>query len=257
MEGSNTAGYPFCAVLQAFPWYNVLVAALLAQVISSGNHRQFQRSRQRMRTPIRRWQFRGLVLHHRRHPATHSRRLVNRTARWGEPPVNGICRWCYERTASIKTRWHRYCLNAYRATSSCIRHNRTGPSGDASRVHAGEPTQHKTGDHSWTGIARTFLCRAACVSNQSAACKATSGAATRISGAGSFSTSDDYLSCWCRPDHTWEYSGQFPAAIIRALLPGLQSVPAPGRLDCTQRCAGPAEFPQFIHQEVEYCSIDR
>ena len=76
--------------------------ALLVQVISSGNHRQFQRSRQRMRTPIRRWQLRGLVLHHRRHPATHSRRLVNRTASWGEPPVNGICRWCYERTANIK-----------------------------------------------------------------------------------------------------------------------------------------------------------
>ena len=117
MEGSNTAGYPFCAVLQAFPWCNVLVAALLAQVISSGNHRQFQRSRQRMRTPIRRRQFRGLVLHHRRHPATHSRRLVNRTAKWGEPPVNGICRWCYERTANIKTRWHLYCLNAYRVAS--------------------------------------------------------------------------------------------------------------------------------------------
>ena len=33
-----------------------------------------------MRTPIRQRQFRGLVLHHRRHPATHPRRLVNRTA---------------------------------------------------------------------------------------------------------------------------------------------------------------------------------
>ena len=70
-----------------------------------------------MRTPIRRRQFRGLVLHHRRHPATHPRRLVNRTARWGEPPRNGICRWCYEPTAHIRTRWHRYCLNAYRVAS--------------------------------------------------------------------------------------------------------------------------------------------
>ena len=70
-----------------------------------------------MHTPIRRRQLRGLVLHHRRHPAEHPRRLVNRTASWGEPPVNGICRWCYEPTASIKTRWHRYCLNIYRVAS--------------------------------------------------------------------------------------------------------------------------------------------
>ena len=46
-----------------------------------------------------------------------SRRLVNRTASWGEAPVNGICRWCYELTASPKTRWHLYCLNAYRVAS--------------------------------------------------------------------------------------------------------------------------------------------
>ena len=70
-----------------------------------------------MRTPIRRRQLRGLVLHHRRHPAKHPRRLVNRTARWGEPPVNGICRWCYEPTASIRLRWHLYCLNAYLVAS--------------------------------------------------------------------------------------------------------------------------------------------
>ena len=70
-----------------------------------------------MKTPIRRRQLRGLVLHHRRHPAEHPRRLVNRTARWGEPPVAGICRWCYELTASPKTRWHLYCLNAYRVSS--------------------------------------------------------------------------------------------------------------------------------------------
>ena len=66
-----------------------------------------------MKTPIRQRQLRGLVLHHRRHPAEHSRRLVNRTARWGEPPRNGICRWCYELTASPKTRWHLYCLTIY------------------------------------------------------------------------------------------------------------------------------------------------
>ena len=70
-----------------------------------------------MRTPIRRRQLRGLVLHHRRHPSEHPRRLVSRTARWGEPPLNGICRWCYELTASPSTRWHRYCLNAYRVAS--------------------------------------------------------------------------------------------------------------------------------------------
>ena len=70
-----------------------------------------------MKTPIRQRQLRGLVLHHRRHPAEHPRRLVNRTASWGEPPVNGICRWCYERTSNIKTRWHLHCLNAYRVAS--------------------------------------------------------------------------------------------------------------------------------------------
>ena len=70
-----------------------------------------------MRTPIRRRQLRGLVLHRRRHPAEHPRRLVNRTARWGESPVDGICRWCYEPTAGIKLRWHLYCLNAYRVAS--------------------------------------------------------------------------------------------------------------------------------------------
>ena len=67
-----------------------------------------------MKTPNRRRQLKGLVLHHQRHPAEHRRRLVNRTTSWGEPPVNGICRWCYELTASPGTRWHRYCLNAYR-----------------------------------------------------------------------------------------------------------------------------------------------
>ena len=70
-----------------------------------------------MRTPIRRRQLRGLVLHHRRHPSEHPRRLVNRTARWGEPPIDGICRWCYEPTAGIRLRWHLYCLNAYRVAS--------------------------------------------------------------------------------------------------------------------------------------------
>ena len=70
-----------------------------------------------MRTPIKRRQIKGLILHFRRHPSTHRRRLVNRTASWKEPPTDGICRWCYERTAHIKTRWHSYCLNAYRVAS--------------------------------------------------------------------------------------------------------------------------------------------
>ena len=70
-----------------------------------------------MRTPIRQRQLRGLVLHHRRHSSDHRRRLVNRTASWKEPPSNGICRWCYEPTAHIRTRWHSYCLNAYRVAS--------------------------------------------------------------------------------------------------------------------------------------------
>ena len=79
--------------------------------------RQIPWSMQPMKTPIRQRQLRGLVRHHRRHPATHPRRLVNRTARWKEPPQDGTCRWCYERTAHIKTRWHPYCLNAYRVAS--------------------------------------------------------------------------------------------------------------------------------------------
>lgn len=70
-----------------------------------------------MHTPIRRRQLGGLVLHCRRHPAEHPRRLVNRAARWGEPPVNGICRWCYEPMVSINIHWHLYCLNAYRVAS--------------------------------------------------------------------------------------------------------------------------------------------
>ncbi len=40
---------------------------------------------------VRYRQIRGLVLHHLRHPSEHPRRLVNRTARRGEPPMNGIC----------------------------------------------------------------------------------------------------------------------------------------------------------------------
>ena len=70
-----------------------------------------------MRTPVRRRQLKGLVLHHRRHPSEHRRRLVKRMASWREPPANGICRWCYEPPASIKTRWHLYCLNSYRVAS--------------------------------------------------------------------------------------------------------------------------------------------
>lgn len=70
-----------------------------------------------MKTPIRRCQLRGLMPHHRHHPADHPRRLVNRRVGSKEPPENGICRWCYERTAHIRTRWYPYCLNAYRVAS--------------------------------------------------------------------------------------------------------------------------------------------
>ena len=31
---------------------------------------------------------------------------MSRTARWGEPLVNDVCQWCYEQTASIRTRWY-------------------------------------------------------------------------------------------------------------------------------------------------------
>ena len=69
--------------------------------------------RNRMRTRC----LRGLVLHHRRYPSAHPRRLVTRTASWGEPPVRGVCRWCHEHTAAIHLTWHDYCLAAYRAAS--------------------------------------------------------------------------------------------------------------------------------------------
>ena len=60
---------------------------------------------------------RGLVLHHRRHPSAHPRRLVTRTASWGEPSVRGVCRWCREHTSAIHLTWHDYCLAAYRVAS--------------------------------------------------------------------------------------------------------------------------------------------
>ena len=40
-----------------------------------------------MRNRVRGRRLRGLVLHHRRHPSAHPRRLVTRTASWGEPSV--------------------------------------------------------------------------------------------------------------------------------------------------------------------------
>ena len=70
-----------------------------------------------MPTIVRRRRFRGLALHHGRHPSRHPRRLVLRTSRWGEPPVHGRCRWCYENTAGIHLTWHEYCLDAYRVAS--------------------------------------------------------------------------------------------------------------------------------------------
>lgn len=70
-----------------------------------------------MRTPVRRRQLKGLVLHHRRHPSAHPRRLVKRTRAWGEPRVPGNCCWCLEHTASLNTSWHPYCLNSFRVAS--------------------------------------------------------------------------------------------------------------------------------------------
>ena len=70
-----------------------------------------------MRNRMRRRRLRGLVLHHRRHPSAHPRRLVTRTASWGEPSVRGVCRWCHEHTAAIHLTWHDYCLAAHRVAS--------------------------------------------------------------------------------------------------------------------------------------------
>ena len=70
-----------------------------------------------METPIRQRQSPDLLLNHRQHSADHPKCLGSRTARWSEPPVSGICYWCYGRTAHTKTYWHPYCLNAYRVAS--------------------------------------------------------------------------------------------------------------------------------------------
>ena len=79
--------------------------------------------------------------------------------------MNGICRWCYELTASPSTRWHLYCLDAYRVASGqhpdeiqytlceicgdpsdemdhrLVDRSSQGarPSGDAACVHSGQP----------------------------------------------------------------------------------------------------------------------
>jgi len=112
-ESSNAAAYPLSAETQAFLGIIDGCLDLQEEVVSQ----KCQRSRKHMKTHIRQRQLRGLVLYHRRHPSDHPRRLVNRTARWKEPPQNGQCRWCYEPTAHIRTRWHLYCLNAYRVAS--------------------------------------------------------------------------------------------------------------------------------------------
>ena len=70
-----------------------------------------------MRNRMRGRRLRGLVLHHRRHPSAHPRRLVTRTASWRDNPVRGVCRWCHEHTAAIQLTWHNYCLAAYRVAS--------------------------------------------------------------------------------------------------------------------------------------------
>lgn len=70
-----------------------------------------------MATLIRRRRLRGLAIHHRRHLSKHARRLILRTARWKEPAVRGICRWCGDPAATIDLTWHRYCLDAYYVAS--------------------------------------------------------------------------------------------------------------------------------------------
>ena len=70
-----------------------------------------------MGSRMKRRRLRGLVIHHRRHPSAHPRRLVRRTRNWGERPVSGVCRWCREHAASIQLTWHGYCLDAYRVAS--------------------------------------------------------------------------------------------------------------------------------------------
>ena len=70
-----------------------------------------------MGSRIKHRRLRGLVIHHRRHPSAHPRRLVRRTRSWGERPVVGVCRWCGEHASSIQLTWHGYCLDAYRVAS--------------------------------------------------------------------------------------------------------------------------------------------
>ena len=70
-----------------------------------------------MATLMRRRRLRGLVIHHRRHPSKHARRLVLRTQRWTDTRVRGVCRWCEDPAATIDLTWHRYCLDAYRVAS--------------------------------------------------------------------------------------------------------------------------------------------
>ena len=89
---------------------------------------------------------RGLVLHHRRHPSAHPRRLVTRTASWGEPPVRGVCRWCHEHTAAIHLTWHDYCLAAYRVASG--QKPRRHPGHDVRGAAAVLPRSSTTGSRS-------------------------------------------------------------------------------------------------------------
>ena len=74
-------------------------------------------SMEKMHNTVRRRRLRGLVLHHRRHPSAHPRRLVRRTSHWGDTPARGVCRWCHAHAASIELTWHRYCLDAYLVAS--------------------------------------------------------------------------------------------------------------------------------------------
>ena len=70
-----------------------------------------------MKTPIRRRQLKGLGAAPSPSPCDTSQTPGEPHGQLGEAPVNGVCRWCYELTASPSTRWHLYCLNAYRVAS--------------------------------------------------------------------------------------------------------------------------------------------
>ena len=73
--------------------------------------------------------------------------------------MNGVCRWCYELTASPKTRWHRYCLNLYWVASgqppSEIHHTLCEICGDVA-----DELDHRLSIEVARGLGRAALLRA-------------------------------------------------------------------------------------------------